>query len=345
MPVYPASASAKPAAQPDAPGILLVGLNWLGDSIMSMPAIQAYRQAHPEQRLLMLVKAKLAALWTLHAAIDEIIVLPESSGGMLRLARQLAGRQLATAFILPNSFRAALVPFLARIPERHGLPGHWRDWMLTRIMPRSTTLAAEHQSHEYLALLGLAPARVPEPRLTLTAALRQRAVSRLGAPPPWIALMPGAAYGPAKRWPAEHFISLGRMLNATQNYPIVLLGSAAERDLCRSIAQGIGPATLNLAGQTSLPELAALLEQCALVVANDSGGMHLAAAVGAPVLAFFGITNPRQTGPLGAQVRILQNSSQQSRDIRRSSPQATLSLSGIRPEQAWEAARELLAKR
>ncbi|MBU4200889.1 MAG: lipopolysaccharide heptosyltransferase II [Verrucomicrobia bacterium] len=343
MPAYPESVSADTAVIRPEDAVLIAGVNWLGDSIMSMPAIQAFRQAHPQTKLVMLVKPKLAALWTLQGAIDETWSLPDSLNGMIRTARRAAARRFRAAYILPHSFRSALVPFLARIPKRVGMPGHARDWMLTRVVQPPSIPGQKHQCHEYMALLGMSEPPAPTPRLTLAKALRDQTQSRMGtAAVPWAALLPGSAFGLAKCWPAEHFIALGKMLKSALNCGIVLLGSASERDLCELVAQGIGPGTVNFAGQTSLPELAAILARCAVVVANDSGGMHLAAAVGTPVLAIFGITDPQKTGPLGVRTRVLQDSSRRSRDIERTSEEAALSLRRIRPEQVLEAARILL---
>lgn len=351
MPASPASASAEgrdarhepaPGPQPDA--VLIAGVNWLGDSIMTLPAIQTYRQAHPHTRLVMLVKPHFADLWTLHHAIDEIWTLPDNPGSLLRTIRRAVAARFRTAFIFPHSFRSALVPFLARIPERIGMHGHSRDWMLTRVVQPPSIPGREHQCHEYMTLFGVSEYPVETPRLTLPETLRVGALHRLAdLETPRAALLPGAAYGPAKRWPAEYYIALGGMLKTELHCGIVLLGSASERDLCAQVAGGIGPGTVNLAGQTSLPEFAAILSQCALVVSNDSGGMHLAAAVGAPVLAIFGITDPQKTGPLGPKARVLQESARRSRDIERVSEEADLSLRRIRPEQALEAARTLLA--
>jgi ADP-heptose:LPS heptosyltransferase len=134
------------------------------------------------------------------------------------------------------------------------------------------------------------------------------------------------------------------MLKKQTGGGIAVLGSAAESDLCAQVAAGIGSGAVSLAGQTALPELAAILSECALAVSNDSGGMHLAAAVGIPVLAIFGITDPQKTGPLGPRARVLQDSAQRSRDIPRNSDEAAASLRRITPEKALTATQALLAK-
>ena len=340
------------------PATLIIGVNWLGDSLMTMPAIQAWRRAHPDARLVMLVKPKLKALWTLHPAVDEVWVLPPGVRALAAMVRAARAEKFEAAFVLPHSFRSALVPFLARVPRRIGPPGHGRNWMLTQVVPPRPGTERAHQCFEYSAILGLEGGN-EAPRLQLTPELAARAKVLLGASallgttganrrlparqsPGWIAVMPGAAYGPAKRWPAERFAAAGRLLKDRLKCNMVVLGSAEERSLCEAVARGTGPGSLNLAGQTTLPELAAVLAKCVLALTNDSGGMHLATAMDIPVVAVFGITDPARTGPMGAAVRVLQNSMRRSRDIRRDAPEARASLRRITPEQVVEAAIELL---
>lgn len=321
---------------------LVIGVNWLGDSIMSMPAVQAWRRVHPAARLVILVKPKLEALWRLHPAVNEVWTLPHGIRQLAAMARKARAERFLTAYIFPNSVRSALIPFLARVPCRIGLPGHWRKWMLTGVTQPRQESRGGHQCFEYTAILGVED-RNEAPRLQLTAALTARARQLLGASSAgWIAVMPGAAYGPAKRWPAERFAAAGRLLKDRLQCNIVVLGSAEESALCAAVARGTGAGVLNLAGATTLSELAAVLSVCRLALTNDSGGMHLAAAVGTPVVAIFGITDPKRTGPLGAAVRVLQDSAIQSRDIRRDSSGARASLLRITPEQAAATALDLL---
>jgi len=336
---------------------LIVGVNWLGDSLMTMPAIQAWRRAHPAARLVMLVKTKLKALWTLHPAVDEVWALPPGGRALAAMVRAARAEEFETAFVLPHSFRSALVPFLARVPRRIGPPGHGRDWMLTDVVHPLQGAERAHQCFEYMAILGVAGGN-EAPRLRLTPELTARAKTLLGASgtnrqspdrqspdrqsPDWIAVMPGAAYGPAKRWPAERFATAGRLLKDRLKCNIVAIGSAEERSLCAIVARDAGPGSLNLAGGTTLPELAAVLAQCRLALTNDSGGMHLATAMGIPVTAVFGITDPDRTGPLGSAARVMQESALRSRDLRRDSPEARASLLRITPEQVAAAAMELL---
>ena len=341
--------SASGKRMPCAPGTvtLIVGVNWLGDSIMTMPAIQAWRRAHPAARLVMLVKTKLKALWTLHPAVDEVWALSPGVRALAAMVRATRAEKFETAFILPHSFRSALVPFLARVPRRIGPPGHGRDWMLTDMVHPRQAAERGHQCFEYSDILGVERENAA-PHLQLTPELRARAKALLGTSgtnrqsPGWIAVMPGAAYGPAKRWPAERFATAGRLLKDQLQCNIVAIGSAEEHSLCAIVTRETGPGSLNLAGKTTLPELAAVLAHCRLALTNESGGMHLATAMDIPVVTVFGITDPARTGPIGTAVRVLQDGTLRSRDIRRDSPEARASLFRITPEQVAAAAMELL---
>ncbi len=345
MPALRESATSDSGAGPGE-RVLIVGVNWIGDAVMSMPAIQSYRQAHPGNRITLLVKPALAPLWALHRAPDEILTLGEGFAGIRQAAQAAHRERFARAFVLPHSFRSALVPWLAEVPARIGMPGHWRDWMLTSVIRPTNRPGRIHQAYEYLDLLRpeQPDAALDPPALILPDEARAAAVARLAAlPRPCVALIPGAARGPAKQWPAGHFVELGRKLTSGRNCGLVVLGISREAGLCGKVASGIGPNALNLAGHTSLAEWIAVLGSCDLVVANDSGGMHLAAAVGTPLVAVYGITDPAKTGPIGRACRILQNSETRSRDVDRDSPEAIKCLASILPEQVYRAALESLA--
>ena len=325
--------------------ILICGVNWIGDSVMSMPALHAFRKANPAAHITMLVKPSLVPLWKLGALFDGILQLHQGIAGTLKTVAAVRRLRFDKAFILPHSFRSAVVPWLAGVPVRIGMPGHWRDFMLTEIVWPQERPGRSHQAYEYLDLLtpSAAEAQLEPPHLELPADALEAARKRIApAAEPRVALIPGAARGPAKQWPREHFIELGRMLSTQRKCGVVVLGISREAALCEEVAKGIGPSALNLAGHTGLAEWIATLKACDLVVANDSGGMHLAAAVGTPVVALYGITDPSKTGPLGKNCRVLQNSDLRTRDIPRDSPEARASLASIHPEQAYSAAIECL---
>ncbi len=325
----PASASNKTSSP-----VLVCGLNWIGDSIMAMPALQAWRAAHPHAEHVVLVKPALAPLWRLHRAPSRIELLEPGNAGTLRTGHRLAGESFQAAYILPNSFRSALVPWLARVPRRRGPGTPLRRALLTE--PTPPPPPQRHQAWEYFDTFDLpSPASLPAPELEIPPEARDRAAELLAPlPSPRFALIPGAARGPSKQWPAEHYIALGRLV-AGQGGGIAVTGAPGEAALCEHIASEIGTSAISLAGRTSFTEWAALLQHCGNVVANDSGGMHLAAAVGARTVAVYGATDPAITGPLGTRCTVIQTPGPRARDLPRVSPEAQARLAAIKPEEVF----------
>ncbi len=332
---------------PDRPRRFLVcGLNWLGDAILSMPAIQMFRWENPEADITLLTKPSLLPLWAMHAAPTRVLALPPDTAGLPPLARTLHDRQLEIAFILPHSFRSALPSFLARVPRRIGMPGHFpRDFMLTEIRRPEAGPGRTHQVFEYLDLFfpGEYRRTYMPPVLSVPPPVLERMHGHLdNLPRPWISFLPGAARGTSKQWPTENYALASARLMAETGGSIITLGTQAEAAICQQVAAAAAPNGLNLAGQTTLEELAAVLSLSSAVLCNDSGGMHLAAALGTPLTALFGITNPEQTGPLGRQVRILQRSDLRTRDIPRRSTKAEKALRAISVDDAIQSVLGLL---
>jgi heptosyltransferase-2 len=312
--------------------ILVRGVNWLGDSLMTTPALLRLRQALPAARITLLAPDKLAGLWQRQPFLDDVLAFSPSES-LWRLSRRLREKSFTDALAFPNSWRSALELWLAGIPRRIGAARAGRNLFLTtsvppppdflpmrkrssrevrrliaRPSPPPAIPAQAHQVYHYLRLaaaLGastepLAP-RLDVPEDQLDEVRRKFGLPRDGGGP-WFGLNPGAEYGPAKRWPAERFVSAALALRQKTRCRWIIFGGAGDRDLAAQIARdlqsGPGDTVVNLAGKTSLPELAAALKICNLVLTNDTGPMHLAAAVGAPVAAIFGGTSPELTGPL-----------------------------------------------
>jgi heptosyltransferase-2 len=326
--------------------ILVRGVNWLGDAVMSTPALIQLRAARPEAEIVLLTPAKLEGLWQGHPALDRVISVPADEP-IFSVARTLKREQFATAVVFPNSHRSALEALLARIPRRIGTMRPWRNWMLTQpIAPRAGEMPMHkrtpaevqrlisrpdgkpkppaagfpptaHHIFQYLhltATLG-AKADAVAPHIAVSAAELKAARERFGhrvmasgESGLVIGVNPGAEYGPAKRWPAERFAAatvavLARMRDA--EYQIWVLGGAADQAIAEltvsRIQAGLPEAVRNrvssLAGQTSLRELCAVLKACDVVLTNDTGPMHVAAAVGTPVVVPFGSTSAALTGP------------------------------------------------
>jgi len=304
MPASPESVSNRRGRAPVRPEkILVVSPSWLGDSIMAMPALYELKRQAAGLRITVLAKPAVADVWGLCPAVDEVLEFETGWRGMRKAVREVAAGGFDFAYVIPGSFRSAWIPFLSRVPVRRGYPGHCRRWLLTEGVCGSS--AGIHQSEEAFRLLGVEPGgglhgplvAVPEVERD---AMRQRpGLSSPAGAAPLVAMFPGAARGPSKRWPSDRFTEVGRRLAAGSMCRVVLAGSAEDRAMCEEIAGRIGSGAVSLAGLTTLRELAALLSLCHVVIANDSGGMHLAAAVGTRVVALYGLTDPRVTGPLG----------------------------------------------
>lgn len=324
--------------------ILLVGVNWIGDTLMAMPAVQAFRRLHPEAHLAVLVKPGLAGLWKLHGAPDEVLTYTNGVGAAFRAAARVRAGRFDRAYLLPHSIRSTLVPFLAGVPLRIGLPGAGRGFLAHRVVEPDRRPGRLHQGFEYADLLvpELKLNLLEDPQLILPASALLEARQQVGElPRPWLAVMPGAARGPAKRWPTEHFEAVARRWVAETSGGVLLLGGRDDAPACAGLAAAVGPAARDLAGRTSLAGWAAILKCADAVVANDSGGMHLAAAVGTPVVAVFGLTDPEQTGPRGRCIRIVQDAGERRRDLARDDVEAQKRLAAISPERVYQALQEV----
>ena len=281
--------------------ILIRSSNWLGDAVMSVPAVRAIKAGRPDARVTIAAPEKIAPIWKLVPEVDAIIPL---SGSRLLSTVRLLRREPSfdVAILFPNSLRAALESWLTAIPRRVGYRGHWRCWLLNQIVPVPRKPGpSEHHSLRFLRIArdcgadtsmsdrSLAAARQPADSL-------QMAVDRL---PIKIGLCPGAEYGPAKRWLPERFAEAAERISTQSPVQWVLFGTARDASAGEQIAAALGDQCVNRIGQTTLDQLIDELHECRLLLTNDTGTMHLATLLGIPVVAIFGSTEPRLTGPLG----------------------------------------------
>ena len=299
--------------------ILVRATNWVGDAVMSLPALQALRQRFPRAFIAVLARPWVADLYEREPFADEVIPYTPARGckdigGKLRVVRELRSREFDTALLLPNAFEAAAVVWLAGIPNRIGYNRDVRGWLLTHAVPvPKGGEIPKHEQFYYLELLRRAGWIHELPRESTirlrgaeaAAAAGRIRLAELGIPEPVIGISPGAAYGTAKRWLPERFAQAAGELARRLEAAVVLFGSAGERALCDEIAASIGPGARNLAGATSLREYIELAAACRVYLTNDSGGMHIASALGVPTVAVFGATNHETTGPTGPVARVV----------------------------------------
>ncbi len=282
--------------------VLVVGPAWVGDMVMAHGLFQALKRRHPEARIDVLAPAWTLPLLRFMPEISEAIALPLGHGELGWTVRRDIGRHLRArgydlALVLPGSLKSALVPFWAAIPARRGYGGALRCLLLTEAIAKPTL----PQLESFVALADPG-GDSPAPRLVVSDEDRALALNALGIARPQGALMalaPGAEYGPAKRWPIRHFAALAAAKRA-QGWHIWVFGSAAERAAAAEI-----PCDEQLAGRTSLDQAVALLSLADALVSNDSGLMHVAAALGRPQIALFGPSDPARTGPHNAAAQVL----------------------------------------
>lgn len=321
-PLYPPSSTLYPRR------LLVRGVNWLGDAVMTTPALLRLREALPATHIALLTHEKLAGLWAGHPAVNEVITFAPKEG-VFGTVRRLREADFDTALVLPNSIRTGLEVRLAGISRRIGYAGGWRNWLLTEAVPwraeavkmRKRTPeevrrlvasgdnagskagvppASSHHIFHYLHLAAALGAKA-EPLAPLIAVTDDEvAVVKAKFKLPaglLIGLNAGAEYGPAKRWPAERFLATAKELRARMDCSFVIFGGPADSALANEITAAPAVSVSNLAGRTSLRELCAALRACRVVLTNDTGPMHVAAAVGTRVVALFGSTSPELTGP------------------------------------------------
>jgi heptosyltransferase II len=279
---------------------LVIAPQWIGDAVMTEPLLRRLRARG--ERVTVGALPWVAPVYRAMPQVDAVIEFPFRHGGLQFKARRTLGRELQgrfdTAYVLPNSLKSALLPFLASIPRRVGYLGEARVGLLTHRLKNPGDKPP--MVAFYSALSGESGLEQDRPRLALAEAaiapvLEQHGLARGG----YVVMAPGAEYGPAKRWP--HFGGLARLLDR----PVLLLGSGKESQLCEEIRLQAPDLCRNLAGKTSLVEAFALIAGAGHMVSNDSGLMHVAAAFGVPQVALFGSSSPLHTPPLSDNARVV----------------------------------------
>lgn len=297
--------------------VLIISPNWIGDAIMAQPLLQLLKQRYPGVLIDILAPAWVAAVWQGMVEVNDVHESSFKHGKLqlkdrLAMARFLRSQDYDQAYVLPNTLKFALIPWLARIPERIGYLGETRYGLLNVIHHDDKRHPRPMMS--FYAALADKPAENIEgkfeslhPRLHVNEKEISKVKEKLSLSPDrlMIAFAPGAEFGSAKRWPVSHFSVLADLIYGLYpNAQIVLLGSARDNDVCETIHSNV-PGTLNLAGKTSLKEAIALIAGVDILVTNDSGLMHVASAFDLPVVALYGPTDYRHTPPFSSQSYIM----------------------------------------
>ena len=335
--------------------ILVRATNWIGDVVMTLPALEALRERYPENRLTVLARPWVREILASHPAVDDVIDLARGRGRARDLAELwlAAGRVRRAGFgmavLFQNAFEAALVTRLAGVPVRVGYDTDGRRLLLTHPLSRKSAPRGVHQTNHYLNLIRALGWRggLREPRLHVAGEEREAALLLLekeGVRPGRriVGLAPGAAFGPAKRWPPERFAAAADRAADAWDAAVLVLGSEGDRESCRAVSSAMRRRPLDLCGRTGLGRAVALIASCDLFLTNDSGLMHVASALDVPTVAVFGSTDPTATGPLGPRSRVVRNPVPCAPCLRPLCPEDYRCLRGVSVDDVWREMQGLM---
>lgn len=328
--------------------ILIRSTNWLGDAVMTIPAMGMVRKAFPRAEIALVANPGVAELMAEHPCCDEIIVWDKKNShpgaaGLIRFSRYLRKQRFDLAILFQNAMEAAIMVWLARIPERMGYRTDGRGWLLNRGVPIGSGEKRLHHVDYYLHMLERAGVEGEPGELSLHCTHDEEGWARDElSGRTWVAVNPGAAFGSAKRWLPERFASAADKIWQEFGTHILLLGGADESSIGSRISQRMHAPHLNLIGKTSIRQLLALLSQCRLLLTNDSGPMHIAAALDIPVVALFGSTDHTTTSPRGKFCRIVRHEVDCAPCLKRHCPTDHRCMTSIGVDEVTEAVRSLL---
>ena len=283
--------------------ILVRAPNWVGDVVLSLPALRDLRRQFPAARLEVLARPWVGEIYGALREVDAVI----ESRGLVADAAAVRGR-FDLGVLLPNSFATAFALWRAGIPERWGYATDARGVLLTRSCGVPARLRGQSQVYYYRAMLeglGLAAEGPPDASLACPEAWARDGANLLGDAGPWIGVNPGAFYGTAKRWAPERFAATAALVARRTGARVAIVGAASERPLGEAIAAQLGAPARVLCGETTLAGLVGVLRRLRLLLTNDSGPMHLAAALGTPLVAVFGSTDWTETAPFSDRARVV----------------------------------------
>ncbi len=330
--------------------VLIRATNWIGDAVMTLPAVASVRAAYPRARLTVLAKPLVADIYRLFSPADDIVVYEktyDNPWGVFRLAWRLRTLKFDAAILLQNAIEAAIMTRVAGIPIRAGFDSDGRGWLLSHPVHRTRDILRVHQIDYYLEMVRAlgCPAASRElhletyvPRPAAQDAVKQY----LGDERPIIGISPGATYGPAKRWLPDRFAAAAKRLADRIGGRVVLFGGPDDAATAEEVRKLVGGDCVNLAGKTPLRDAILLISRSAIFISNDSGLMHVAGALNVPTVAVFGSTNPVTTSPAGEKTRIVRKPADCSPCLKKVCPTDFRCMTDISVDDVVTAAEELL---
>ncbi len=330
--------------------ILIRATNWVGDAVMTLPALEAVKENFPSGFITVLAKPWVVPIFDHHPAVDQVLIFRKEErsltglGEMIRVIRLIRKNGFDLAILFQNAFEAALLAYLGGVGLRLGYRTDGRGLLLTHPVIRNDEVLKIHQTEYYLSILrGMGwEARSRLPRLHVSvegaeAAGKTLGRAGIGEGDFLLGLSPGAVFGGAKRWPAERFAEIGDRAVKNWGARVLVFGSAKERAICTRLCDAMGSPALNLSGRTSLGGAIGLISRCSFFVTNDSGLMHIAAALNVPTVAIFGPTDPVATGPQGPKTKVVRHDTACAPCLKPECLEDHACMLGIRAGEVWEA--------
>ena len=294
--------------------ILIRGTNWIGDAILTLPAMASIRATYPRAHIAVLVKPWVSDIYKIFSDVDEIIIYEDkydTPAGVFRLANMLKEKNFDAAILLQNAIEAAIIAFVARIPLRAGYNSDARGLLLTHSVKRTKEIRKVHQINYYLEMVKALGCVTVDRKMRLETRINLQDAKNIvqiyisETNKTIIGIAPGATYGQAKRWLPDRFAAVADKLSESFPMQGILFGSKADWDVAEEVRLAARTKLINLAGKTNLQDAIYLISQCRLFISNDSGLMHIAGALNIPTVAIFGSTNPVTTSPAGNKTTIV----------------------------------------
>ena len=330
--------------------ILIRATNWVGDAVMTLPALEAVKENFPSASITVLAKPWVEPIFSNHPAVDRILRFKKGEGvftglgEMMRVIRLIRKGRFDLAILFQNAFEAALLTYMGRVPYRLGYSTDGRGFLLThKIMPSNEVLKV-HQSEYYLSILkGMGwEAKSRNPTIHVSQEDKDSADRILGTEgikerDLLVGLSPGAIFGGAKRWPPDLFAEIGDRAVEEWGAKVLIFGSGKEKEICSHVCGSMVHQSLNLCGRTSLNVVMGLISRCLFFATNDSGLMHIASALGVPTVAIFGPTDHVTTGPRGPKTRIVKHEIECAPCLKPECPTDHRCMLSIGSGEVWEA--------